>query len=877
MMADAQEPLARRLKARALEEGFGACGICAPDAIPQAAGRLAAFVAAGWHGQMAWMAERMGWRGSPPALWPEARSVIMLAEVYTPEEDPLAVLERRDRGAISVYARGRDYHEVVKPRLKRLGRWLVAETGAEIKVFVDTAPVMEKPLAAAAGLGWQGKHTNLLGRDLGNWFFLGAIFTTLELPRDQAGEEHCGSCRACLDICPTGALPAPYRLDARRCISYLTIEHDGPVDEALRPLMGNRIYGCDDCLAVCPWNKFAAAAREARYRGSEATDAPRLSALAALDDAGFRAMFRGSPIKRSGRGRFVRNVGYAIGNSGDRALLPAARRLAEDADPIVRDAGAWAVAAAQLRRWRLARARGVRSLSGWRSMSSSQTWPAASGLPVSARAAPVSKSASGRSGASARARSASASAAAGSSWWRSVAARSAWASALPGSAGDERLERGAGGGPVLVGGGGAGAEKLAVGVGGGGLVGLGEGRGGEVRLVGGEPLAGGVGEDGGAECCRHRAVGIGAEPGEQVRGAGVGAGRGERLRLAEPGRDAAAEAGPDRGLLAGGGGVGGDGGGAVVGAADVGVGSGGGDEEGCDGEEPPHERRASDGGRAVSRPVFLTLGHGYSAAALAATLDGWRVLGTTRSAERAAAMRSAGVEPVDWADAAAVEAAIAAADGLLVSLPPDAEGDRVLARHGAALAAAPASWVGYLSTTGVYGDRQGGWVDEESPLEPLHERGRWRVAAEAAWLATGLPVEIFRLAGIYGPGRSAFDRLREGRAQRVVKPGQVFSRIHVEDIAGVLRRLDGAAGAGDRLQRRRRRAGAAGGCHRVRGRAAGPAGAAADRLRGGRALADGAELLERVEAGVEPANPRGARGRAGLAGLSRGTAGDSRG
>jgi epoxyqueuosine reductase len=335
--------LALRLKARAEEEGFSACGICAPDAIPEAAGRLAAFVAAGWHGRMRWMAERMGWRGSPAALWPEARSVVMLAEVYTPEEDPLAVLGRRDRGAVSVYARGRDYHDLVKPRLKRLGRWLVAETGAEIKVFVDTAPVMEKPLAQAAGIGWQGKHTNLLSRELGNWFFLGAIFTTLDLPRDEPGADRCGSCRACLDACPTGALPAPWRLDARRCISYLTIEHDGPVEEGLRPLLGNRIYGCDDCLAVCPWNKFAVRAREIGYAARAGLAAPRLADLAALDDAGFRAMTGGSPIKRIGRNRFVRNVAYAIGNSGDPSLLPAARRLAADADPVVAEAGAWAV------------------------------------------------------------------------------------------------------------------------------------------------------------------------------------------------------------------------------------------------------------------------------------------------------------------------------------------------------------------------------------------------------------------------------------------------------------------------------------------------------------------------------------------------------
>jgi epoxyqueuosine reductase len=336
--------LAERLKAQARVEGFDACGICAPDAVPEAAGRLAAFIAAGWHGRMSWLAERMSWRGAPPALWPEARSVIMLAEVYPPGEDPRLWQTRRDRGAISVYARGRDYHDVVKKRLKRLGRWLVAETGAEIKVFVDTAPVMEKPLAQAAGLGWQGKHTNLLSRELGNWFFLGAIFTDLALPRDAAGEDRCGSCRACLDACPTRAFPAPYRLDARRCISYLTIEHQGPVDEALRPLMGNRIYGCDDCLAACPWNKFAAEAREAAYWARAELVAPRLEDLAALDDAAFRVMFSGSPIKRIGRDRFVRNVLYAIGNSGEARLRRAAGRLAGDPDPAVRDAARWAAA-----------------------------------------------------------------------------------------------------------------------------------------------------------------------------------------------------------------------------------------------------------------------------------------------------------------------------------------------------------------------------------------------------------------------------------------------------------------------------------------------------------------------------------------------------
>lgn len=330
-----------QLVARALEEGFVKVGVYQPDAAPEAAGRLRAFLEAGRHGQMGWMAEREGWRGSPLALWPEARSVVMLAEAYTPAVDPMAGLAERDRGVVSVYAQGKDYHELVKRRLKRLGRWMVDVAGCEIKVFVDTAPVMEKPLAQAAGLGWQGKHTNLLGRDLGNWVFLGAIFTTLELEPDAAEISHCGSCTACLDVCPTAAFPAPYQLDARRCISYLTIEHKGPVDPELRGLMGNRIYGCDDCLAVCPWNKFAVAAREIGYQPR--VGLPELAELAALDDAAFRLRFAGSPIKRIGRDRFARNVMYAVGNSGMAALIPAAEAGLADADPVVAEAAAWAL------------------------------------------------------------------------------------------------------------------------------------------------------------------------------------------------------------------------------------------------------------------------------------------------------------------------------------------------------------------------------------------------------------------------------------------------------------------------------------------------------------------------------------------------------
>lgn len=344
-MAGGEAALLNKLRAKTQQEGFAKMGVCAPDAIPKAADRLAEYVDMGRHGQMAWMADRMHWRGNPAELWSAARSVIMLAEPYTPIHDPLAVLEQQDRGAISVYAQNRDYHDALKKRLKRVGRWLIEQTaGTEIKVFVDTAPVMEKPLGAAAGLGWQGKHTNLVSGDLGNWFFLGAIFTTVDFTKDDAGRDQCGSCRACLDVCPTNAFPAPYQLDARRCISYLTIEHKGPVDEELRGLLGNRIYGCDDCLAVCPWNKFAVEAHETGYHAREELKAPKLTELAKLDDAAFRALFSKSPVKRIGRNQFVRNVLYAIGNSGDAALKAVAAGLVADADPTVADAARWAEA-----------------------------------------------------------------------------------------------------------------------------------------------------------------------------------------------------------------------------------------------------------------------------------------------------------------------------------------------------------------------------------------------------------------------------------------------------------------------------------------------------------------------------------------------------
>ncbi len=328
---------------RCREERFEGFGICAPDAVPEAGRHLREWVQQGNHGEMCWFEERLDWRADASALWPAARSVIMLTENYGPDCDPLETLAQKDRATISVYARNRDYHDHVKKRLKKIARWMVAETGCEVKVFVDTAPVMEKPLAAAAGLGWQGKHTNLVSRDVGSWTFLGAIFTTLELPVDEAHDDRCGSCRACIDVCPTAAFTAPYQLDARRCISYLTIEHKGPVPIEFRAALGNRIYGCDDCLAVCPWNKFASEASQATYHAREELRAPKLAALVALDDTAFRAMFSGSPIKRIGRDRFVRNVLYAIGNSEDAALIEYVRLLLTDESEVVRDAAAWAI------------------------------------------------------------------------------------------------------------------------------------------------------------------------------------------------------------------------------------------------------------------------------------------------------------------------------------------------------------------------------------------------------------------------------------------------------------------------------------------------------------------------------------------------------
>ena len=338
------ETLEQRLKAEARRLGFAACAIARADAAPQAGQRLKAWLEAGRHGEMLWMEDRAEQRGSPRGLWPDVRSVIMLGMSYAPGRDPLTLAEVGDRGRISVYAQGRDYHDVVKKGLKALARWLVEQQHSALKVFVDTAPVMEKPLAAAAGLGWQGKHSNLVSRDHGSWLFLGAIYSEIALEPDAPEMDHCGSCSACQSACPTDAFPAPYVVDARRCISYLTIEHKGPIPEEFRAAIGNRIYGCDDCLAVCPWNKFAgAAAANKAFIGRAELAAPALSDLLALDDATFREIFSGSPIKRIGRNRMVRNAAIAAGNSGDRRLVERLLLLTQEEDPVVADAARWAL------------------------------------------------------------------------------------------------------------------------------------------------------------------------------------------------------------------------------------------------------------------------------------------------------------------------------------------------------------------------------------------------------------------------------------------------------------------------------------------------------------------------------------------------------
>ena len=327
----------------AAAHGFDVVGVTAPDGAGAAGERFRAFLAAGRHGEMAWLAATADRRADPKVLWPDVRSVIMLGLSYSPATNPLDALAHKDRAAISAYAKGRDYHELVKGRLKLVAQSFAHQTGADVKVFVDTAPLMEKPLAAAAGLGWQGRHTNLVSRQHGSWLFLAAILTTAVLAPDTPEADHCGSCRRCLDVCPTAAFPAPYQLDARRCLAYLSIEHQGHIAEEFRKPMANRVFGCDDCLAVCPWNKFAETTREARFHPRAETDNPPLRELLVLDDAAFRLRFAGTPVKRTGRDRFVRNVLIAAGNSGDPGLLPLIEPLLADASPLVRAMAVWAV------------------------------------------------------------------------------------------------------------------------------------------------------------------------------------------------------------------------------------------------------------------------------------------------------------------------------------------------------------------------------------------------------------------------------------------------------------------------------------------------------------------------------------------------------
>ena len=343
-MAEARtEKLVAELKARAEALGFDAFGITTADARPDLPEKLRVALAEGWHADMGWMEETETRRGDPRELWAEARSIILLGVNYGPETDPMALLADKHVGIISAYARNRDYHDIIKGRLKELAGLLARRAGADVKVFVDTAPLMEKPLAEAAGLGWQGKHSVLVSREFGSWLFLGAILTTADLPPDEPHPESCGSCTRCLDVCPTNAFPAPFRLDARKCLAYYSVEHKGPIPREFRKPMANRIYGCDDCLAVCPWNKFASASREAKLRSRPELERPALAELVALDDAGFRALFAGSPVRRIGHARFLRNVLIGIGNSGDPALLPAVEARLDDTDPLVRGAAVWAL------------------------------------------------------------------------------------------------------------------------------------------------------------------------------------------------------------------------------------------------------------------------------------------------------------------------------------------------------------------------------------------------------------------------------------------------------------------------------------------------------------------------------------------------------
>ena len=562
---------AAAIRDRAFAMGFDAVGIAPAGSLGEAGEHLRVFLQGGRHGGMEWTADKADRRADVRALWPEAASAILLGVNYGPPSNPLADLERTSHGVFAAYARGRDYHDVIKKRIKRLASWIADEHAAEVKVFVDTAPLMEKPLAEKAGLGWQGKHTNLVSRRFGSWLLLGAVLTDLDLEAGKPEPDSCGSCTSCLDICPTGAFPSPYQLDARRCISYLTIEHKGHIAREFREAMGNRVFSCDDCLAVCPWNKYAQTARDSALWPRAELTLPLLNDLAELDDESFREVFAGSPVKRTGRDRFVRNVLIAIGNAHDPLLAPVVR-------------------------------------------------------------------------------------------------------------------------------------------------------------------------------ARLRCIAPGARHG------GVGAGS-HRPRRACKGTHKAPDGGARR-----------------------------------------------SGARGVGRGVTLrafVFGLGYTGLALASELldAGWQVAGTCREDGKRVQLQEGGIDAVcfgrDTPLARAGEA-LKGATHVLSTIPPGEGGELVLDLHAGHVAAVSGlEWIGYISTTGVYGDRGGGWVDESSELRLSGERGRRRVQAEEGWLALGrssdVPVHVFRAAGIYGPGRSILDALRAGSAHRVDKPGQVFSRIHVDDFVAVLR------------------------------------------------------------------------------------------
>lgn len=589
--------LKQELKAEALRLGFHDMRCTSAAEVGQDGVYLDEFLALGRHGDMTWMAAHADRRRSLKALWPDAKAALVFSLSYKPDSDPLLALENKTNATVSVYAQGKDYHDIVKPKLKQVARQLQSATGADVKVFVDTAPVMEKPVAERAGLGWQGKHTNLVSRQGGSWFFIGVILTTADLPPDQAETDHCGACTKCLDICPTDAFPKPYQLDARRCISYLTIEHKGHIAPEFRKAMGNRIYGCDDCLAVCPWNKFAVIANEQRLAGRDDTNNPPLSDLLTMDDTAFRTRFRGTPVKRTGRDRMMRNILIAAGNSGASALAPHIIPHLTDPSPLVRAMAVWALAEL---------------------------------LPADDLTAHYTSMA---------------------------------------------------------------------------------------------------GQEDDPDVCRE-------------------------WEHAFAGKDLA-----------------------------------------ISGADPISPKRVARVIRTMHH-LFI-FGLGFTTRTLAQMLprDSWKISATSRTADGLAAIHALGYQgyvlntyTVAGAD---LKDALQSATHVVVSAPPGPDGDPVLnAVSETLLGTQPLRWIGYLSTIGVYGDRQGEWIDESAQTAPQSARSNRRLAAEHAWQDMAKKCDanqqIFRLAGIYGPGRSAIDRVRAGSARAIIKPGQVFNRIHVEDAAATV-------------------------------------------------------------------------------------------